>query len=66
MSNEIGDERNLPNIDPERMNGTQLLTHYTMALRLPGGLPYIRPLQEELLKRLRRLDRMEGNRSAGC
>lgn len=60
MSNDEATNPSLPRIDPAQMNGTELVTHYTMALVLPGGLPYIQRLQAELLKRVRRLDTIEG------
>lgn len=46
---------------PEDMSGIQLVTHYSMALALPGGTPYVSALQAELLKRLRRLERIEAD-----
>lgn len=46
---------------PQHMSGIQLVTHYSMALTLPGGTPYVSALQAELLKRLRRLEKIEPN-----
>jgi hypothetical protein len=48
------------NEDLEFMPATQLLCRYMMALLFRDGRPYVPALKAEVLKRLRRLEAIEG------
>lgn len=43
----------------EDLEGITLLTRYTMALLLDGGEPFLPALRRELLRRLKKLQRLE-------